>query len=295
MSTDPNAVGVIGVGAMGGAVARRLMGAGVSTCVRDIRPEAMAELAGLGARACNSSAEVARTCGVIIVLVVDSAQFEEVLLSCDGAAEHMQPGSVMLLSSTIAPQDAARFAQHLASRGAHALDAPVSGGPARALAGEMSMMIAGDPGAVQRAQPVLAVISNKIFHVSDKPGDGARFKLLNNMLAATNLAAGAEVMALGMRMGLDAKRLLEVIGASSGASWVMLDRLARALEDDYFPRAATRILAKDVSLAMDLARSEQFPAMLASQAMQMFQAALANGWGEQDDASLLKLYQRFSG
>ncbi|MFN0314347.1 MAG: NAD(P)-dependent oxidoreductase [Burkholderiales bacterium] len=284
--------GIIGVGAMGGAVARRLLGSGVTTYVRDIRPHAMAELAALGARACASSAQLARACGVIILLVVDAKQIEEVLFGNEGAAEHMQLGSVVLLSSTIAPEDAARFSEQLSARGMHALDAPVSGGPARAGAGEMSMMIAGDPSAVQHAEPVLNIISNKIFRVSDKPGDGARFKLINNMLAATNLAAGAEAMALGMRMGLDSKRLLEVIGASSGASWVMLDRMARALEDDYAPRAATKILAKDISLALDLASKEHFPAMLASQAMQAFQAALAQGLGEEDDASLLKMYQR---
>jgi len=145
------------------------------------------------------------------------------------------------------------------------------------------------------AAALLAALSDAVIHVSERPGDGARFKLLNNILAATQLAAGAEVVALGLKMGLDGARLLEVIGRSSGASWVVGDRLPRALAGDYTARAATRILAKDVSLFMEMARAEGFPALVCGQTPQVFQAALAQGFAELDDASLLRLYQHLSG
>ncbi len=285
------AIGVIGVGAMGGAVARRLIGLGYKVHVRDIRREPMEALERLGAIACTSPAELAEHCDVIIVLVVDADQIHDVLFGSKGAVERLRAGSLVILSSTISPQEAAGFVSKLAQGSMYGLDAPISGGPAKAEAGTLSMMLAADPTALAAAEAILPLLSSQIFHVSGRPGDGARFKLLNNILAAINLCAGAEIMALGEKMGLDTRRVLEVIGLSSGASWVVQDRMPRALDNDFEPRAATRILAKDVSLFMDLARQEGFPAVMASQSMQLFQAALANDLAEEDDAALIKLYR----
>lgn len=296
MSLDDAApVGIVGVGAMGSAVARRLLNLDRGVCVRDIRPEAEQPLSARGAVVCDTPAAVARGARALILLVVDAGQIEQVLFGADGAASELRPGDVVILSSTISPSDAQSFAGRLAGLGVHALDAPISGGPARAEAGTMSMMVAGAEPALEAAEPLLSLLSNAVFTVSHRPGDGARFKLLNNILAATQLAAGAEVMALGQKMGLDGNRLLEVIIRSSGASWVVADRMPRALAEDYEPRAATRILAKDVSLFMELARSEGFPAMVCSQTQQVFSAALANGLGDLDDAALLRLYQVIGG
>lgn len=284
-------VGVIGAGAMGAAVARRLLDLGYRVCVRDIRPEAMADLQPLGAVPCESPAALAAQARAFIVLVVDAAQIESVLFGQEGASSALQRGDVVIVSSTISPGDAHSIATRLSALGVHALDGPISGGPARAQAGTMSMMLAAEESAVQAAQWLLPQLANPVFRVSARPGDGARFKLLNNILAATHLVAGAEVMALGQKMGLDGNRLLDVINQSSGASWVVGDRMPRALAGDYDPRAATRILAKDVSLFMELAKEQKFPALVCSQTLQVFQAALANGLGEQDDAALLRLYQ----
>ena len=285
-------IGIIGVGAMGGAVARRLLGLGHPVYVRDIREPAMSALAPLGAIACASPAQLAGHCKVVIILVVDAAQIDDVLFGPGGALEQLATGSVVVVSSTISPGNVQSFAHRLSQRGMHALDAPISGGPAKAEAGTMSMMLAADAQAQAAAETILPLLSQSVFRVSQRPGDGARYKLLNNILAAVNLCAGAEVMALGMKMGLDGARLLDVIGNSSGASWVVQDRMPRALVGDFAPRAATKILAKDVSLFMELAREEKFPALMGSQAMQVFQAALGNGMAESDDAVLLRLYQR---
>ena len=275
---------------MGGAVARRLLGLGHQVFVRDIRMEVVQELTRIGAVACESPAALATRCNVVIVLVVDAGQINEVLFGVNGAVERLGAGSAVLISSTIAPKDAESFAERLKGHDIHALDAPVSGGPANAEAGTMSMMVAADLQAREALRDVLPLLSSKIFHVSARPGDGARFKLLNNILAAVNLCAGAEVMALATKIGLDAERLLEVIGNSSGGSWVVQDRMSRALAGDFAPRAATRILAKDVSLFIDLAREEQCPARMGNQAHQVFKEAVANGLGEEDDAALLKLF-----
>ena len=126
--------------------------------------------------------------------------------------------------------------------------------------------------------------------LSARAGDAATFKVLNNQLAAVNLAAGAEALAIATHAGLDPRLFLEVVGASSGASWIFADRMARALEGDYAPRAATTLLKKDVSIAVDAAAALGCDAPLARAARAAFDAAVAAGYGAEDDASLLKYY-----
>jgi 3-hydroxyisobutyrate dehydrogenase-like beta-hydroxyacid dehydrogenase len=281
-------VGVIGTGAMGGAVARRLLACGFDTHVRDIRPEAMRELELQGARAHASAASIAAACKAVIILVVDASQIESVLFDAGGVTESLRGGTLVVLCSTIAPDDAESFAQRLDANGALVLDAPVSGGPHRAVKGEMSMMVAGSGRAWKVGQVFLPKLSSRLFHVSERPGDGARFKLLNNMLAGINLAAGAETFALAERLGLDARKLHEVISASSGASWVVADRLQRVLSGDDGVYAATRMLAKDLRLLRAVAEGAGFTAPLAEEACERFQSLLRAGLSDVDDSVLIK-------
>src|SRR6202008_2723774 len=141
------------------------------------------------------------------------------------------------------------------ARGALALDAPISGGPARARAGQLSMMVAGTSAAFERAQPVFDALAARVFNVGAAPGLGATMKLVNNLLAGAYLAAGAEAFAIGRKAGLDPQTMAQVFGASSGQSWILDDRLARLNVGDARPRAQMHILAKDVRLAVELARS----------------------------------------
>ena len=281
-------VGVIGTGAMGGAVAKRLLGCGFKTHVRDIRPEVMHELEVQGAQPHASAASIAASCKALIILVVDAPQMESALFGAGGAAESLRSGTLVVLSSTIAPADAESFARQLDAQGALVLDAPVSGGPHRAVKGEMSMMAAGFAQAWDVGQRFLPTLSNRLFHVSERPGDGARFKLVNNMLAGINLAAGGEAFALAERLGLDARKLQEVISASSGASWVVADRLQRVLSGDDGVYAATRMLAKDLRLLQAVAEDAGFAAPLASEASERFQSFVRAGLSDADDSVLIK-------
>ncbi len=122
------------------------------------------------------------------------------------------------------------------------VDAPVSGGPKRAADGTMTMMVAGDDAARARCAPLFAAIAGTVFHVGARAGDAAKFKIVNNLLAAVNLAAGAEALALAAKAGLDPALVVDVVNASSGGSWIFADRMPRALAGDYAPRAAARIL-----------------------------------------------------
>jgi 3-hydroxyisobutyrate dehydrogenase len=291
-SSPAGRVGVIGVGAMGMGVARSLRRHDVATWARDIRHDAMDEAAALGARPASSAAELARQVEVAILLVVDDAQIDDVLFGDGGAACAFRPGSIVVVSSTVDPQYVAALAARLAPLEVHVVDAPVSGGPAKAAAGTMTMMASGRPEVVARCQPLFACIAGRVFVVGERPGEAATFKIVNNLLAAANLAAGAEALALARRAGIDPARALEVIGASSGASWIVTDRMTRELAGDHGVRAAARILAKDVGIAAALAERLGASARFAHAARDAFRAAVDAGYGDEDDAAMLRFLEQ---
>jgi putative dehydrogenase len=285
-------VAVVGIGNMGLAMALRLRDAGQAVRVHDIDPARHALAAAAGAVPAASPADAAAGCAVLIVAVVDAAQTEAVLFGPQGAAAALPPGASVLLCPTIGPTDVEALAARLAQAGLGCLDAPMSGGPARARDGGMSLMVAGAPATRAALQPLLQHLASRLFHIGDRPGDGARTKLVNNLLAATHLAASAEAIALAQRLGLDGAATLAVIGASSGHSWIGADRMARALDGDFAPRAHTTLLAKDSALALAMAAQAGVHPLLGAAAAGQFQAALAAGFGADDDARLLSLLQQ---
>jgi putative dehydrogenase len=286
--TPVRRVGVIGTGAMGGGVVQSLVRAGVQTCARDIRAQAQDAAVRNGAMPCASPAALAGACDAIILLVVDAAQIDTVLFGADGAAAACAPGTIVVLSSTVDPDYPATLAPKLAGRGILLLDSPVSGGPAKAAAGTMTMMVSGNAAAFARMRPILLRITGNLFALGPRAGDASAFKIVNNLLAAANLAAGAEAMALAIRAGLDPQQVFDVVNASSGASWIFTDRMARALAGDYAPRAAARILTKDVGIAAAFAQRLGVQAPLTHAAHAAFVDAVAAGYGEEDDAALVK-------
>jgi 3-hydroxyisobutyrate dehydrogenase-like beta-hydroxyacid dehydrogenase len=294
MQAKPN-VGVIGVGAMGMQVAKRLLECGFPTFVRDIRPEAEDEARAAGAVVSSSPAELGRACRLVVTLVVDAEQTRDVIVGRHGVIETLAPGGAVIMSSTIQPDAAQALAEPLAARRLHFLDAPCSGGPAKARAGSMSMMLAGADAAFDRAAVVLEAISGTRVRISDRPGDGSKAKIVNNMLAGVNLAAACEAMALAIKLQLDPQTMVEVIGASSGGSWMFSDRMPRVLAGDYAPRAAIDILRKDLAILLETARNERFPALVARAAHALYEDASRLGHGHEDDAALMKVYQTLTG
>jgi 3-hydroxyisobutyrate dehydrogenase len=286
----PLRVGIIGTGAMGLGVVQSLVRNGIEVGARDILPRAEAAAVAAGASAFPTPAVLVREYPTVILLVVDAAQIEEVLFGEHGAAPELVPGAIVIVSSTVPPAYVATLASRVAARGARLIDAPVSGGPRRASDGTMTMMVSGDAQAIGACAAVFDAIAGRRFVVGARAGDAATFKVLNNQLAAVNLAAGAEALAIATHAGLDPRLFLEVVGASSGASWIFADRMARALEGDYAPRAATTLLKKDVGIAVDNAAALGCDAPLARAAREAFDAAVAAGYGAEDDASLLKYY-----
>jgi len=283
--------GIVGVGNMGGGMAARLLERGWRVRACDLVAAKVHALVARGADAAATPAEAARGAEVLIVCVVDAAQAGQVLFGDQGAAAALAPGLAVLLCPTIAPEDVERLAARLAERGLAAIDAPMSGGPARARDGSMSLMVACDAAVYAAQQVLLGDLSTKVFHVGPRPGDGARTKLVNNLLAAVNLAGAAEAMALAERLGLDAGRTLAVIEQSSGQSWIGADRMRRALAGDYAPRAHVSLLHKDTRLALAAAQAAGFDAAFGRLAHAAFARAVAAGRADLDDAVLLEQFR----
>ncbi len=285
-------VTVIGVGNMGGAIAQRLCALGWTPWVHDIDASKVQGLVHFGALALTDIARAATESIATIICVVDANQTRGVLFGPTGLAPHLPAGHVVILCPTIGPQDAEDIAAQLATAGVLTLDAPMSGGPARAREGSMSLMVAGPAKAWELCLPLLHALSAKVFHISDRPGDGARTKLVNNLLAGINLAGAAEAMALAASLGLNQSRTLDVIEQSSGQSWIGSDRMRRAIAGDLAPRAHMTLLAKDTRLALDAASQVGFSGPLGVHASAVFAAAVAAGLEGLDDAALLEFLQR---
>ena len=265
-----------------------LVRGGYRVVARDVRPEADARAAAAGATILASPAEVARSAPVVIVIVVDARQVDEVLFGRDGIVGSGARDRVVLVASTLDPDYVRALPSRCPEAGIAILDTPVSGGPAKAHAGTMTMMVAGPAAARERCAGVFAAIAGRTFAISDRAGDAAATKIVNNLLAGANLAAAAEALALAHALGLDVRATADVISASSGASWMFADRVPRALDDDWAPRAAARILAKDVGIACDVAARVHADATFAEAARRAFLDTVDAGYGEDDDAIVIR-------
>ncbi|MRD47608.1 NAD-binding protein [Caenimonas koreensis DSM 17982] len=283
-------VAMVGVGNMGGAMCQRLLEQRWPVQIFDIDSAKMAALQAHGAVPCADAAHATDGCDVLIVCVVDAAQTQEVLFGPRGAAAAMGAGQVVVLCPTISPADVEGFAARLAERGVAVIDAPMSGGPVRAREGTMSLMVACDHAVFDEHSAMLNVLSGHIFRISEKPGDGARTKLVNNLLAGINLAGAAEAMAMAQRLGLDLARTLAVIEQSSAQSWIGSDRMKRAIAGDYEPRAHVTLLQKDTRLAVEAAAAAGFSCTLGPVARDVFESATRAGLGGLDDAALFRFF-----
>jgi L-threonate 2-dehydrogenase len=291
--SQPEPIGIVGVGNMGGAMARRLLGCGWPVQMHDVNPQATAPLAALGAIEQSSAAGVAHAARVVFMVVVDAVQLTQALWGAGGLALGLRPNDLVVLCPTIGPADTEAVATRLvAEHDVLVLDAPLSGGPQRAASGTMSLMVAGSDAAVGRARAVLSVLSEKVFFVGPRLGDGARTKLVNNLLAGIQLVGAAEVLALARRMGLDAGRTLEVMESSSGQSWIGSDRMRRALAGDTAPRAHMTLLQKDTRLAVEAALALDWAGPLGPHACATFDAACQAGLADADDSALLMWLSR---
>lgn len=290
MSSQKTSVGVIGLGAMGRGMAGSLRRAGYEVYVADVRREAAEEFVKDGGVVCSSPEEVAKHCDILVSVVVNAAQTEEVLFGKNGAANAMKKDSVFVMCSTVDPHWSVALEERLNDMGILYLDSPISGGAAKAASGEMTIMSAGKPQAYAKVGGALEAMAAKVYRLGDRAGAGSKVKIINQLLAGVHIAAAAEAMALGLREGVNADSLYEVITNSAGNSWMFENRMAHVLAADYTPLSAVDIFVKDLGLVLDTARASKFPLPLSSTAHQMFMQASTTGFGREDDSAVIKIF-----
>jgi L-threonate 2-dehydrogenase len=287
-------VGLIGLGAMGSGMAQSLRRGGFELTVFDVRPGVAERFVQEGGTAASSAAQVAAASDVVVSVVVNAAQTEDLLFGAGGVAAALRPGSVFVMCSTVDPKVSISFEQRLEALGLHYLDAPISGGAAKAAAGQMTMMTSGRAAAYERCGGALDAMAAKVYKLGDSAGAGSKVKVLNQLLAGVHIAAAAEAMALGLREGVDPAALYEVITHSAGNSWMFENRMAHVLAGDFTPLSAVDIFVKDLGLVLDMARSSKFPLPLSSTAHQMFMQASTAGHGGEDDSAVIKIFPGIS-
>lgn len=283
-------VGFIGLGAMGLGMAQSVRRAGHAPYVFDLRTDIAQAFAAEGGTACSALSELGKHSDVVISVVVNAAQTESVLFGQDGCASSMKPGSVFVMCSTVDPNWSVALEARLAVMGILYIDAPISGGAAKAATGQMTMMTAGKPEAYAIADPLLSAMAAKVYKLGDSAGAGSKVKIINQLLAGVHIAAAAEAMALGLREGVDAEALYEVITHSAGNSWMFENRMSHVLAADYTPLSAVDIFVKDLGLVLDMARASKFPLPLSSTAHQMFMQASTAGFAKEDDSAVIKIF-----
>ena len=288
-------IALIGLGAMGLGMARSLLRAGLAVRGCDVRPEAVEALAAAGGETAISPADAARGAEVAVVMVVDATQAEAVLLGPEGAVTAMAPGGVVVLSATVPAAEARALAEKVAAAGRLFLDAPVSGGTVGAESGNLTFIASGPPEAFAKAEAALAAMAGKVHRLGDEPGLGSTVKAVNQLLAGVHIAAAAEAMAFGVRAGADPRTLFAVISSSAGNSWIFGNRVPHMLDGDYTPRSAVEIFVKDLGLVLDAGRALRFPLPQAAVAHQLFLMAAAAGLGREDDAAVVKVFERLAG
>ena len=291
----PMKVSVIGLGSMGLGMAQSLLRHGLSVSGSDLNPEAVAKLTAAGGDGSSSASEAARDAGILLTVVVNAAQTEAVLFGKAGAAAVMKPGGVIISSATMSPEDARRLARQAEALGLHYLDAPISGGAAKAASGQLTMMASGTAEAFAAARPALDAMAATVYELGNEAGIGAAFKMVNQLLAGVHIAAACEAITFAARLGLDLPTVYKVITASAGNSWMFENRVPHILEGDYAPRSAIDIFTKDLGIVSDMGRKEKFPLPVAATALQLFLMTAAAGMGRDDDASVARMISLITG
>ncbi len=262
-------VGFIGVGNMGGPMCRNIIrNTNHEVIVFDLSPDAVKACTDLGASSASSVADVASRCDVVITSLSIPRIVEDVALGPDGIAANAKAGTVFIDLSTNSPATAKRVAAGMAAKGIGMLEAPVSGGTARATDGTIVIMVGGDATVFEQQLPLLKSFSGEVIHLGEI-GFGSTAKLINNMLAFCNSAAAAEALMMGKRSGIDLTKLDAVIRNASGMSSGYANMATKALAGQFQATFALDLAHKDLRLALELADELGVPGMIAPQVMSL--------------------------
>lgn len=280
-------VAILGLGTMGAGMAANLLKAGSSLTVYNRTAAKAQALIGAGARLASTPAEAAKGASIVIGMLADDVASREVWAGKDGALEGVEPGAILIESSTVSPAWIAELAVLAAQRGTELLDAPVTGSRAQAAAGQLTFLVGGSDDALAAATPVLKAMSKGIVHLGPL-GSGAKMKLINNFLCGVQAASLAEGLAWIERSGLDPQKALSILNSGAPASPLLAAVSERMVNRNYAVNFLLKLMTKDMLYAQAEAATCNVDLKTAEAARNLFEAAEAKGFGELDMASVIE-------
>lgn len=288
-------VGLIGLGNLGGRIARNLLNKGYKLSVYDLDQELLQFFGGLGAIPYESPSALSRNNDYVITVLPNAEIVKSVVLGPDGLLSGFLEGSTLIDMTTSIPGVTKQIGVELSKNGIHMLDAPVSGGVKKAEDGTLAIMAGGDEDVFLGAFSLLNDIGSNVTHVGEL-GAGHTIKALNNMLCATTLAATAEVLAVGTKLGLNPAKMLEVINTSSGRSHSSEIKFPQQVLSRKFDVGFTiDLMCKDLTIANGIAEGAEVPAFISSAVFQIWQYAKSQGGGEMDHTAIAKFIEGMAG
>jgi 3-hydroxyisobutyrate dehydrogenase-like beta-hydroxyacid dehydrogenase len=284
--------GVIGTGALGRGIVSSLTREGHAVSLYDRDPAAASEAARAGGTAAATASEVAASAEALLLVLPDSPQIFEVI---DEVASSLAAGTVVLIISTVSPETPVELGRLLAPAGVDVLDCPISGGPGRAEAGELAVMVGGDGQVFARVLPVLDAFGSRVVHIGPL-GHGQIAKLANNLMGGVIIEGIAEGLAFAAKAGADVQRVADAIGGGSGSSWILREWIPETLfAGDYARRFSLDLMCKDMAIISALAGELGVPVPAADVARAAFERAVAEGFGGDDFSRAIQLHATRAG
>ena len=285
-------VGFIGLGVMGGPMAQNIVKKGHQLTVYDLSPEAVSRLTAVGAKAAKTPREVGENSEVVVTMLPEPQHVKEVVLGKNGVAEGLKSGTVVIDMSTIDPYTSQEVGAELKKRGIDMVDSPVGKTSEHAATGTLTLMVGGDPKVVEKVKPVLDCMGSETYYCGGL-GMGHAMKITNNLLATTIMAANTEALAIGAKCGLTLELMMEVMKTTMGNNAQLYVAMPKkAFKGDDSPGFMVKLAAKDVRLAVELAKKQGFDALVGAGAQKTLERAMEKGFGERDTAALMFIREK---
>jgi len=287
-------VGFVGLGSMGLPMAKNLAARGFDVRGFDVRPGPVEALVAAGGSPAPTVADAASGADALVLMVVNAAQAAAILFD-SGGLEALPANGIVVLMATCPPSAVEEIASRIIAAGRRFVDAPVSGGTVGATAGTLTIMAAAPADTFAAAKPVLSAMGDKVYHVGEKPGQGAMVKTVNQLFCGVHIAVAAEAFSLAGKVGVDMDVLLEIVSGSAASSWMLKDRGPRMLQDAPEVTSAVDIFVKDLGIVLQAGRDSKAALPLAAVAHQMFLATSGSGSGSADDSQVIRAYKALNG
>ena len=284
-------VGFVGLGNMGYNMVKNLLKNGFEVYTYDVFQEAVDRTTQIGAKGTASLKELGEQADVVQVMVMNYDQVKSVVLAEDGLVSFMHPGSVLIVSSTVSPEQTREVAEAVAGKGIAYVDCPVSGGKTGAIEGTLIMMAACETAVFDRIHPMLLSMVSNTYHVSEMIGNGQVMKSINQVMIATGMAVVSEAVTMAVKSGLKPEQIYEVISKCTGCNDVFRDKLPLIMKRDFTPRGPVDIFIKDLSIALDIGKEVKSPMFVSALVKQIFTWSSACGYGQDDLGALICSYE----